>query len=85
MPDRAVFKRDKWKAYTEVNKEFAKCTIDALKNLKKSGDDIGPDAPLIWIHDYHLMVAANWVRQVLLLYKTNQYNLYLIVIHLQGG
>ncbi|KAF2898680.1 hypothetical protein ILUMI_07493 [Ignelater luminosus] len=63
MPDRAVFKRDKWKAYTEVNKEFAKCTIDALKNLKKSGDDVGPDAPLVWIHDYHLMVAANWVRQ----------------------
>lgn len=63
MPDRAVFRRDKWKAYVEVNKEFANRTFEALKNLKHSGEDIGTDAPLIWIHDYHLMVAANWIRE----------------------
>ncbi|KAF5292542.1 hypothetical protein FQR65_LT01688 [Abscondita terminalis] len=63
MPDRAIFKRDKWKAYVEVNEEFANRTFEALKNLKSTGEDLGTDVPLIWIHDYHLMVAANWIRE----------------------
>ncbi|XP_064215204.1 uncharacterized protein Tps1 isoform X1 [Tribolium castaneum] len=60
MPDRATFKREHWQCYTTANKEFADCTMKALKSLpKKTGNDV----PLIWIHDYHLMLAANWVRQ----------------------
>lgn len=66
MPDRAVFRGDKWKAYVSVNKEFAKCTLQALKNLVKSGDKLTNGTPLIWVHDYHLMLAANWIRQVLI-------------------
>jgi trehalose 6-phosphate synthase/phosphatase len=74
MPDRATFRGDKWRAYVDVNKEFANCTIKALKNLLKSGQDLGSDKPLIWIHDYHLMLAANWIRQVIY-FKFNVANL----------
>uniref|UniRef100_V5G5Y4 Alpha,alpha-trehalose-phosphate synthase (UDP-forming) n=1 Tax=Anoplophora glabripennis TaxID=217634 RepID=V5G5Y4_ANOGL len=59
MPDRATFKGEHWKSYVRANKEFAECTMKALKSLPKSTTDI----PLIWIHDYHLMLAANWIRQ----------------------
>ncbi|XP_025832646.1 alpha,alpha-trehalose-phosphate synthase [UDP-forming] [Agrilus planipennis] len=62
MPDRAIFRGDKYKAYTEVNKEFADRTFEALKRLVKSGEAEN-EPPLIWIHDYHLMLAANWIRQ----------------------
>ncbi|KAF5294009.1 hypothetical protein FQA39_LY13563 [Lamprigera yunnana] len=63
MPDRAVFRQDHWKAYIEVNKEFAERTFKVLRKMKISDEDIVRDAPLIWIHDYHLMVAANWIRE----------------------
>lgn len=29
-----------------------------------SKEDMDLSAPLIWIHDYHLMLAANTIRQV---------------------
>lgn len=48
-------------AYCSVNQEFAQKTILALKNLKTE-DDQGP--PLVWVHDYHLMLAANTIRNV---------------------
>lgn len=64
MPDRATFKGQHWNSYTIANKEFANCTIRALNELVESGDNIGTEPPLIWIHDYHLMLAANWIRQV---------------------
>ncbi|KAB0799711.1 hypothetical protein PPYR_07591 [Photinus pyralis] len=63
MPDRAVFNRDKWRAYAEVNKEFADRTFETLKNVHNSDSDNRNDAPLVWIHDYHLMIAANWLRE----------------------
>ncbi|XP_054265178.1 uncharacterized protein LOC128988028 isoform X2 [Macrosteles quadrilineatus] len=59
MPDRAAFSADHWKAYCEVNQEFATQTIVALKKLADSPDS-GP--PLVWLHDYHLMLAANTIR-----------------------
>lgn len=68
MPDRANFRADYWKAYTLANKEFAECTLRALKSLPQSKDCT--DVPLIWIHDYHLMLAANWIRQVRLIQIT---------------
>lgn len=64
MPDRATFKGQHWNSYTIANKEFANCTLRALTELLESGDKIGTEPPLIWIHDYHLMLAANWIRQV---------------------
>lgn len=60
MPDRAQFKGEHWKNYNKANKEFADCTIKALLSLPKGSNDI----PLVWVHDYHLMLAANWIRQV---------------------
>lgn len=59
MPDRAVFSADNWTAYCAVNQEFAQKTILALKNLS-TDDDHGP--PLVWLHDYHLMLSANTIR-----------------------
>ncbi|CAB0006029.1 unnamed protein product [Nesidiocoris tenuis] len=66
MPDRAVFKADKWKAYCIVNEEFAKCTVQALRKTLRELDARGETnvVPVIWIHDYQLMVAANTIRQV---------------------
>lgn len=63
MPDRATFNAEHWRAYVQVNKEFAAKTFRALAMVDKS-DDKEPDAPLVWVHDYHLMLAANWIRQV---------------------
>ncbi|XP_049825388.1 uncharacterized protein LOC109594568 isoform X3 [Aethina tumida] len=59
MPDRATFINEHWQNYVKANQEFAQCTMTALRSLPKN-----PSAPpLIWIHDYHLMLAANWIRQ----------------------
>ncbi|XP_044728251.1 alpha,alpha-trehalose-phosphate synthase [UDP-forming] [Chrysoperla carnea] len=61
MPDRANFSKEHWKSYVTVNKEFAVKTLYALKKAKaKSTND---NVPIVWIHDYHLMLCANWVRQ----------------------
>lgn len=55
------------KAYESVNKEFALKTLDALRQvdrrLKRESDT---SVPIIWIHDYHLMLAATMIRQVAL-------------------
>lgn len=59
MPDRAVFLAENWKSYHQVNQMFAHRCIDALKNLETNSTT----APLVWIHDYHLMLAANTIRQ----------------------
>ncbi|XP_050304055.1 uncharacterized protein LOC126741605 isoform X1 [Anthonomus grandis grandis] len=59
MPDRASFKGEHWKNYVIANKEFAECTLKALRQLPKNQAEV----PLIWVHDYHLMLAANWIRQ----------------------
>ncbi|RXG53447.1 Bifunctional trehalose-6-phosphate synthase/phosphatase [Armadillidium vulgare] len=59
MPDRAVFQGDKWEAYKTVNQEFAALTVEAVRRLKKKSPN---DVPLIWLHDYHLMLAANHIR-----------------------
>lgn len=66
MPDRATFNADNWRAYIKINKEFAEKTIQALKQLKneETKQKNGGSAPIVWIHDYHLMLAANWIRQV---------------------
>jgi len=61
MPDRAIFNQKWWDAYRVVNEKFANLTLDALrKTVKESPEQV----PLVWIHDYHLMLAANTIRQV---------------------
>ncbi|KAK7078119.1 alpha,alpha-trehalose-phosphate synthase (UDP-forming) [Halocaridina rubra] len=61
MPDRAIFQADKWEAYRQVNEEFAVLTVEAVKKLKESNPD---SVPLVWLHDYHLMMAANSIRDM---------------------
>lgn len=65
MPDRATFIADHWRAYIEINEEFAEKTVYALHLLKKQkGGKTETSPPIVWVHDYHLMLAANWIRQV---------------------
>ncbi|CAG0895472.1 unnamed protein product [Darwinula stevensoni] len=63
MPDRAVFVADMWEAYSTVNAMFAYKTVEALKKLKAQEEEGEERIPLVWIHDYHLMLAANHIRQ----------------------
>ncbi len=66
MPDRAVFSSETYDAYKKVNQIFAESTIKALKRAIAKLDEEGKTdvAPLVWIHDYQLMLAANIVRKV---------------------
>lgn len=67
MPDRAVFCTDTWKAYQAVNEEFARKTLDALRQVHRriATETDGSNAvPIIWIHDYQLMLAATMIRNV---------------------
>ena len=58
MIDRAVFKREEWKAYTQVNERFGDKICEALKSRYSR-------PPLIWIHDYQLMLVGNDVRKMM--------------------
>ena len=48
-------------SYTKVNELFALKTVDAIRNLTKQ-PSYSSSTPIIWIHDYHLMLAANTIR-----------------------
>lgn len=61
MPDRSVFNEKFWIAYKKVNEKFAEAT---LKALRQTLEDQPGKVPIVWIHDYHLMLAANTIRQV---------------------
>ncbi|XP_013142422.1 PREDICTED: alpha,alpha-trehalose-phosphate synthase [UDP-forming] [Papilio polytes] len=63
MPDRATFIGDNWKAYIKINEEFADKTVHALHLLQQESKDKPCSPPIVWVHDYHLMLAANWIRQ----------------------
>jgi trehalose 6-phosphate synthase/phosphatase len=62
MADRAIFSEDHWEAYMRLNHAYAEETLKVLRTMQKESND---DAvPIVWIHDYHLMVVANIVRRV---------------------
>ncbi|CAG7827217.1 unnamed protein product [Allacma fusca] len=65
MPDRAVFSAETYDAYRKVNEVFAQRTVMALKKCLAKLDAEGhmDVAPLVWIHDYQLMLAATMVRR----------------------
>ena len=48
-------------SYTRVNELFALKTVDAIRNITKHTSS-SSSTPIIWIHDYHLMLAANTIR-----------------------
>lgn len=83
MPDRATFKIEHWKAYNVANKEFAKCSMTALRTLVKTDHSTGANVPLLWIHDYQLMLAANWIRQVIKMSKDRGWSLITRTTHEQ--
>ncbi|XP_065212718.1 uncharacterized protein LOC135840224 isoform X2 [Planococcus citri] len=64
MPDRAVFQADAWQAYCAVNSKFAECTLQALRKIIADLDSEGKTnvTPIVWIHDYQLLVAATHIR-----------------------
>ena len=49
-----------------MNDIFARKTLDAIALVHDKRmavpEERRPDPPIIWIHDYHLMVAANAIR-----------------------
>ena len=52
-------------AYAKVNELFAAQTVEAVRQVYKQRDEEGQDhlpAPSVWLHDYHLMLAANTIR-----------------------
>jgi trehalose-6-phosphate synthase len=53
-------------AYCRVNKEFANCTLEALRKSVRELDEEEryETCPVVWIHDYQLLVAATTIRQV---------------------
>ncbi|XP_039262026.2 trehalose-6-phosphate synthase-like [Styela clava] len=61
MPDRAVFNFQHWESYCRVNQTFAEKTVASVRKLQL--DEGNKRTPLVWIHDFHLMVAANTIRQ----------------------
>ncbi len=66
MPDRAIFTQQTYEAYKEVNEQFAKKTLQALRKCLAKLDTEGNTSvsPLVWIHDYQLMLAASTIRRV---------------------
>ncbi|XP_046447216.1 alpha,alpha-trehalose-phosphate synthase [UDP-forming]-like [Daphnia pulex] len=60
MPDRAIFFAEHWKAYVEVNQFFADKAMAAVDRLVQQDKDV---LPLVWVHDYHLTLAAALIRQ----------------------
>ncbi|XP_036222816.1 uncharacterized protein Tps1 [Bactrocera oleae] len=64
MPGRATFGAEHWHNYVTVNKHFAARTIEALEKCLEQNKALDNNTPpIVWIHDYHLMLAANWIRE----------------------
>ncbi len=53
FPTRAMFERQEWDAYEQINARFASAAARELK-----GNDI------VWIHDYHLLRAPRHLRKL---------------------
>ena len=49
-------------AYVKVNQIFADKAMEAVDRLGRQGNAV---LPLIWVHDYHLTLAAAIIRQVI--------------------
>ena len=49
-----------------MNELFALKTVDAIRQLEierlERGEDVKANPPIVWVHDYHLMLAANTIR-----------------------
>lgn len=52
-----------FQSYCFVNKLFAIKTVEALEKLTYENQN-DEEIPIIWLQDYHLMLAANFIRNV---------------------
>ena len=53
MPTRCNFDPDYWEVYQQVNRKFAAAAAQDAR-----------DDDFIWVHDYHLMLVAQYLRQM---------------------
>ena len=44
-----------------MNKLFSEKTLEAIHGVREGNPTV---TPLVWIHDYHLMLAGNTIREV---------------------
>ena len=53
-------------AYTKVNELFALKTLDAIRVVHQKRLESSEELPIpiVWLHDYHLMLAANTIRDI---------------------
>ena len=55
-----------FQSYKSVNELFALKTVEAIRRLEEErlakGEDVVGNPPIVWVHDYHLMLAANTIR-----------------------
>ena len=51
-----------FKAYREVNEIFALKTMEAVRRMHEERAATNGPTPIVWIHDYHLILAANTLR-----------------------
>jgi alpha,alpha-trehalose-phosphate synthase [UDP-forming] len=52
MPSRCNFDPDYWEIYQRVNRKFAHAILDNVR-----------DNDFVWVHDYHLMLTAHYLRE----------------------
>ena len=55
----SIFKSEFWNAYIDVNKTFSNATLETLKKLDQN------TTPLVWIHDYHLLMMPMMLKNLL--------------------
>lgn len=64
MADRATFDnaqwQAQWQAYVRVNEKFAERGVYALEQTMLDSPD---KTPIVWIQDYHLLLAAGMLRE----------------------
>ena len=53
LPALARFERKDWQSYEKVNERFARVTFESARK-----------GELIWVHDYHLMLVPEYLRQL---------------------
>lgn len=65
MPGRATFRTKHYRTYVAANKTFALHTLEGLSRFDERRKKETLGTPIIWIHDFHLMLAANYIREAL--------------------
>jgi len=64
LPDRTLFDAQTWQAYAQINEVFAETTLQAVRNIRRQQENEKKSSvPIVWLHDYHLMLAANTIRE----------------------